>query len=115
MDKLTFEHWKSRIQESIFGIIFILFIVVIFSYAAYKASESVISKSEITGKLVGIHQIQSNTGSRYSIFVVQLANGEKVNIQPPDYVPFKKGKEIKITKTIKESGFEIYNYHSYVQ
>ena len=115
MDKFAFEYLKSHVKESIFGITFILFIVVIFSYAAIKASESAISETEITGKLVGAHQKQSMTGSRHSIFVIQLENGKKINIQPPDDVPFRNGKQIKITKTIKESGFEIYNYHSYVQ
>lgn len=113
MDKLAFEYWKSLILESKFGISFILFCIILFSFAIYHANVDIESTEELTGQLISMHQKQTKTGSKYSIFIVQLNNGTKVNVQPPPNIPFKKGKEIKITQIKKESGQLYYNYHSY--
>ena len=114
MDKITFEYWKALAQESVLGISFVLVILGLFSWSIYNANDDIEATEELTGHLIGIHQIQTNEGSKDSVFVIQLSSGKNVNILPPPNVPFRKGKTIKILKIKKASGNVYYEYNSYV-
>ena len=113
MDKITFEYWKSLILESKTGIFIVLTISVILAWVIYSATQKTIEIKEMSGTLIGIHQVPTKTTPGYSIFVVKLRNGKNVQVTPSNNIPFKKGKEVKIKKITKENGAVYYTFKEY--
>jgi hypothetical protein len=89
-------------------------LVAIAAYTVYLKSDRPASVKEYTGTLEALHQSQDVTGSRLSVFYVRLPNKELVIVTPPEFTPFRKGAQVRIVESTKESGRMTYSFGGYI-
>jgi hypothetical protein len=113
MNKVTFQNWNNKVQESWLAITILSVFIVAIIYSLIFV-DFMPGKSEIiTGQLVNFHQIQGKTGSIKSIFIVELKNNSEVRVAPPTHTPIKIHHNVELEKKETESGRVTYEFIRY--
>ena len=107
---LLIRSWSRHLGAVAVAAIF----VAIAAYTVYLKGDRPASVKEYTGTLEALHQSQDITGSRLSVFYVRLPNEELVTVTPPELTPFRKGAQVRIVESTKESGRMTYSFGGYV-
>lgn len=111
----TLQHYWKGVFQSKFAIGFLLAIVIVLSWNVYKSSDSVVTSEIVSGKVLGVHQIQGNTGSTVSMLVVQLNDGKTVMVIKPLGVVAKPGKMANLSKESTKQDSIYYHFIDYLQ
>ena len=107
--------WVKKIKESKFAILFILILAGIMIYQSILPREVTVETINIEGKLLGVHQIQTITGSPDSKYSVQLITGQNVLLHQPGNIQFRKDARVIVTKSITDRGNVYYNFNRHVK
>ncbi len=109
------ESWRKAIAKSKFAIGFVFIVLAVLAWNIYKANDRVVKSEKITGRVVGVHQFQGNTGSAHSRLSVQLKNGQTVLVQAPVGYPIRSGSLLEVSRVETEQGSVYYQYVGYVE
>ncbi len=110
----TLRHWWLILTQSKLAIVFSIVILAALVWSVYKSSDSILTSEVIEGKVIGVHQIQGNTGSNVSMLAIQLRSSAKIMVLKPNNVPVKQGKMANVSKAISEQGSVYYYFLEYV-
>jgi len=103
--------WVSGLLKSKFAVGFVIVIVAILSWNIYKSTDQPVSSEKITGELMGVHQVQGNTGSSVSMLAIRLAGGHSTLVTAPVGIPIKPGAKVLLSVTTTEQGSV---YHAFI-
>lgn len=103
----------QRIKESKAGVTFVFLVVVAFSWNVYRSADKVTEQSNLSGVLVGRHQVQGNLGSTTTKLSIQLNNGETVLVTAPDKFIMQSGAEVEVIRDKTEHGAAYYHFGGY--
>jgi len=122
MDRITKEiqrqgsaSWKKAIAQSKFAIGFALVVLAILVWNIHKANDRVVRSEIKTGKVVGLHQSQGNTGSVESMLSIELKNGGNVLVKAPISSPIKSGSLVEVSRVETEQGSVYYKFQRYAE
>ena len=107
----TAASWAGSLSKSKFAIGFVVVIVAILSWNIYKSTDQPLSTEQVTGELIGIHQVQGNTGSTVSMLAIRLANNHSTLVPAPVGIPIKPGTKVNLLVTTTEQGSV---YHAFI-
>lgn len=107
--------WWLGIKQSKFAIGFVLLIVLVLSWNIYKAGDRVSESKVVAGKIVGVHQIQGNTGSSVSMLAVRLESGETQLVVKPIGFIVKIDEVVHLSMSATEQGSVHYRIAGYLE
>ena len=84
-------------------------------YQSILPREEIVETTNIEGKILGIHQIQTLTGSSNSKYSVQLITGQKVLLHQVGDIQFRTDARIIVTKNITDRVNVYYNFDRHVK
>ncbi len=111
----TLQDWWLGITQSKFVIGFVLLIGLSLGWNIYKAGDRVSESKVVAGKIVGVHQIQGNTGSSVSMLAVRLESGEtQMVVQPIGFI-VKADETVRLSMSATEQGSVHYRLLGYLE
>jgi len=111
----TASAWARGVAKSKFAVGFLVVIVAILSWNIYKSTDKSVKSETVEGELVGLHQVQGNTGSSISKLSIRLNDGHNTLVTAPVGIPIKPGAKIHLSVTTTEQGSVYYKFIGYVE
>src|ERR671935_950561 len=102
-----------NLKREIPAVLLVLLFVGIAVAGIWLKFDRTVESRERIGVLEGLHQIQGNTGSDYSMFYVRLADGRLVSVLAPEMTPFLKGKPVRVIESTTGLGRVGYGFAGY--
>jgi hypothetical protein len=102
-----------NVRREIPAVLLVLLFVGIAVAGIWLKSDRTVDSTEHVGVLEGLHQIQGNTGSSYSMFYVRLADGRLVSVVAPEMAPFAKGRRVRVIESTTGLGRVGYGFAGY--